>query len=102
MFSVSFNDVVLKTIKPTSYALQAETIKFPVNKTVDGKVRFCSVGGENNSEGAILKSVSLFKVSDLENNSIQPAPSVPNQPSVSPQNLPGLTLDSHSGKCLQK
>jgi hypothetical protein len=63
MFSISFNGALLKDVKPSTYKASQETIRFPVKTNGDGKLRFCSIGGANNAEGAVLKSASLVRIS---------------------------------------
>jgi hypothetical protein len=61
MFSISLNGALLKDVKPSTYKASQETIRLPVKTNRDGKLRFCSIGGAKNAEGAVLKSVSLVR-----------------------------------------
>jgi hypothetical protein len=60
-FEVSFNGNLLKKITPADDRFRTEVIGIHVNTECDGVVEFCSVGGQNNVYGAILKTVQMIK-----------------------------------------
>lgn len=88
-FNVSLGGKALKSITPSDYQIHSETIDVEFSSGCEAELRFCGIGGDNNSYGAFIKSVSLVK--KLPNPPVYQIPQYPpitiNVPVMNPPTL---------------